>query len=245
MEFFQKIFGKKETVMIEEIDFGNLNTLDDLVKIISDDQKEFRKSARRLQSNFEDKMDSEMLQINEKILIFSDSMASSIRQIVERIKLDREDNISIHRKIGEGIQTLNSKISNLEKIIDEKNKELTRFNEGFSETLNRNQFKELLNLKRNVNEIEEVENLKAYINDRIDEMFYDNNIVKMPVEIGSKISIRDHKIVETIETDDESLDESIHSVINEGYVSTLYSEHRKTIAFPEVAVYRYVKSEED
>lgn len=237
MELFKKLKVLKSgtsSELNEDMEYSNAQReLSRLKKELKKQQGDFFKTQKQQQRELDSKMMTETSIMRDQLMKLSDIVTRELYKYNESQKI----NNTVHLKIGEGLQALNSKISALDRLIDDKNEEIKSYQDGYRDKVNARVYRELIAINESVSELKDVEKIKWYVSEKIEQILYDNDIIMDDPLIGSDFDRSRQKCIETIDTKDEKLNKKIARVEKPGYFVELGKNRKKYLTLPQVVLY--------
>lgn len=244
MELFKqwKIFkGRESTGLNEDMEYSNAQReLERIKKEFQKQQRDFFKSQKRQQEEFDSMMMTETSIMRDRLMKLADIVSRELYKYNESQKM----NSTVHMKIGEGLQSLNSKISSLDRLIDQKNEEIKSYQDGYKDKVNAQVYRELIVINESVDELKDAEKIKFYVSSKIEQVLNDNDIIKDEPLIGSDFDRTNQKCIEIIETKDEKRNKKIARVEKPGYFVELRQGQKKYLTLPQVVLYVIKENQE-
>lgn len=204
----------------------------ELRKNLADSVKAIEKSHRKLKN--------EMLNYRSSEELFGKSLSKALDD-------NYKTTLQVARKTAESIQLLNNKIESFTEILEDKNKEISAYRDGYELNLNKKAYMQIIRLisdTENNSESMNEESKLDFCMKQLRNILMDMGVEEFIPQSGDEADRRFMTIASQTETDDSELDNTVSKVIKSGYFVNISENGRRVLETCIVETYKYNGKEE-
>jgi len=156
---------------------------------------------------------------------------SILNPLIEKRNLDLGE-------IKNDIDSINKKISYFYQYLDEKEKKIKRYEDGYDQKITKNFHGYIFKIIDYILEQEQTEEL-SFILDELMDMLYDNGIKVLEIQLKKPFKPNEVKIRKIALTDNKALHKTVAKIIRQGYYVQITDEQKKILRQAEIYAYKF------